>query len=146
MKKLIVLAMLVAAVAAAAGSNAGASRFSKATFTVENFTTQLQQQRIYWVGPDGVTYAVDRYYEFTASLSWSRFPPTTIQWLEIADPSKDQTVTLDVTGKSSYTFNGTAANGFWAFPGDSISFRLTVCVKPKYTSCLTYETSRQIPD
>ena len=146
MKKWIALVTLIVAVVIAGSATATAqARFQKATFTVDSFTTQLQTQPIFWIGPDGLTYEIDRYYEFAATLTWSRFPPKSAQRLEISDPGKDQSVTIDVTGLSSYTFSGTAENGFWAFPGDSISFRLVVCLKPTYTSCLTYELSRQIP-
>ncbi|MDP9206726.1 MAG: hypothetical protein M3P12_14975 [Gemmatimonadota bacterium] len=146
MKKSLALVTLIVAVVVAGSADVNAqARFQKATFRLDNFTTQLQTEPIYWVGPDGVTYVIDRYYEFTATLSWSRFPPKSSQRLEIFDPSKDQSATVDVTGVSSYTFNGTVENGWWAFPGDSISFRLIVCLKPTYESCLTYDASAQIP-
>ncbi len=146
MKKFVALVTLIAAAIAVGSADSNAqARFQKATFRLDNFTTQLQTQPIYWIGPDGVTYVIDRYYELTANLSWSRFPPKSSQRLEISDPSKDQSMSVDVTGVSSYTFTGTAENGWWAFPGDSISFRLIVCLKPTYTSCLAYDASGQIP-
>jgi hypothetical protein len=146
MKKLIALVtLIVAAVVVGSATATAQARFQNATFSVDDFATQLQEQPILWIGPDGVTYEIDRYYEFAATLTWSRFPPKSSQRLEISDPGKDQSASIDVTGLSSYTFDGTAENGFWAFPGDSISFRLVVCLHPRYTSCLTYESSEQIP-
>jgi hypothetical protein len=145
MKKLLVLVTVTAAIAAATGTGRADAqvRFPRGTFTMDAFTTQVQNQTITWIGPDGTPYTVDRYYEYEATLSWTGFPPHSSMRLEISDPSKDQNATIEVSGHSSYVFTGTAENGWWAFPGDSISFRLIVCLN---RACATYELSGQIPN
>ncbi len=130
MKSLVALVVVVAGLAFGASSVSAASpRFPQAGLNLNSFTTQLQLDRIYWVGPDGVTYPVDRWYEWTATVTWPHLPATS-EFLRIEDPSKDQFVTVDVTGMTSYTFSGSYGNGFWAFPNDSIGFTLTACLRP----------------
>jgi hypothetical protein len=147
MKKLIVSAAIVAVVVIAAtlSGTAQATRFSHASFSVDSFNTQLRTDLIYWTGPDGVVYPVDRWYEYTATLRWSHFPASATEWLRVFDPSKDESTNINVSGLHSYTFSGTLENSAWAFPGDTISFELTVCFKPTYTTCLTFQDSAQVP-
>ena len=145
MKTLVVLITVVAGLAVGGGGAAQSAQFPRASLQVDSFATQLHLERIYWVGPDGQTYPVDRWYEWTATVTWSHLPAT-VESLRIEDAAKDQFVTVDVTGSTSYTFSGTYANGFWAFPGDTIGFTLNACLRPRGQTCLQYVANAQVPN
>jgi hypothetical protein len=144
-KTFVALITVVAGLAVGGGSaSAGSPHFPQASLRVDSLATQLHLERIYWVGPDGQTYPVDRWYEWTVTVRWSHLPAT-VESLRIEDPAKDQFVTVDVTGSTSYTFSGTYANAFWAFPDDTIALTLNACLKPSGKTCLQYVANAQVP-
>jgi hypothetical protein len=145
-RTLVALITVIASFAIGAETAAAAepARFARASLQVDDFASQLRVDPIDWVGPDGQLYVVDRWYEWSATVSWPHFPAR-VQLLRIANPSKDQFVTVDVTGLTSYTFSGTYASGFWAFPNDVIGLTLIVCLRPNGDKCLQYDASQQLP-
>jgi hypothetical protein len=113
---------------------------------VTKLVTQLHQEPITWIGPDGQSYTTERWYEWTATFRWSKLPEGSSAYLRIANPATtDALAVIDPGGLRSYTFSGTSANGFWGFPSSSLLLSLYGCT-PDSTSCFDASATVQMPD